>query len=102
MDNKFDPAWTVINDEAMDDRKMDRNALPLIYSIKATSELNHKVATGLRSAFEKKKIRLLMNDIEAKEDLIQSKGYLKKTEEEKVYLLRPFVQATALQNEVGS
>jgi len=93
-------SWTVVNDEAMDDRKMDRNALPLIYSIKATSELNHKVATGLRSAFEKKKIRLLMNDIEAKEDLIQSKGYLKKTEEEKVYLLRPFVQATALQNEL--
>ncbi|KEK23955.1 terminase large subunit domain-containing protein [Bacillus gaemokensis] len=94
------PAWTVINDETMDDRKMDKNAIPLIYSIKANSEINHKVATGLKSAFEKQKIRLLMNDIEAKEDLIESKGYLKKSEEEKVYLLKPYVQATALTNEL--
>ncbi|GAB6253559.1 terminase family protein [Bacillus cereus] len=94
------PAWTVINDEAMDERKMDKNAIPLIYSIKANAEINHKVATGLRSAFEKKKIRLLINDIEAKEDLIESKGYLKKSEEEKVYLLKPYVQATALTNEL--
>ncbi|PEF30282.1 terminase [Bacillus thuringiensis] len=94
------PAWTVINDEAMDERKMDKNAIPLIYSIKANSEINHKVATGLKGAFEKKKIRLLMNDIEAKEDLIETKGYLKKSEEEKVYLLKPYVQATALTNEL--
>jgi hypothetical protein len=94
------PAWTVINDEVMDDRKMDSNAIPLIYSIKGTSEINHKVATGLRSAFEKRKIRLLMNDIEAKEDLIENKGYLKKTSEEQVNLLKPFVQATALTNEL--
>lgn len=93
-------AWTVINDEMMDERKIDQNAIPIIYSIKANAELNHKVATGLRSAFEKKKIRLLMNDIEAKDDLIESHGYLKKSEEEKVYLLKPFVQATALQNEL--
>lgn len=94
------PAWTVLNDEMMDDRKMDKNAIPLIYSIKGNPELNHKVATGLRSAFEKKKIRLLINDIEAKEDLIEAKGYMKKSDEEKHYLLRPYVQATALTNEL--
>ncbi|MDY7043678.1 terminase large subunit [Virgibacillus sp. M23] len=94
------PAWTVINDEMMDDRKMDKNAIPLIYSIKGTSELNHKVATGLRSSFEKKKIRLLINDIEAKDDLIENYGYLKKDSDEQVYLMKPFVQATALQNEL--
>jgi hypothetical protein len=94
------PAWTVINDEVMDDRKMDKNAIPIIYSIKANAEINHKVAVGLRTAFEKKKIRLLINDIEAKEDLIEKKGFLKKTSEEQVYLLKPFVQATALTNEL--
>lgn len=93
-------AWTVINDEAMDERKLDTNAVPVIYSIKGNSEINHKVATGLRSAFEKKKIRLLINDIEAKEDLIEKKGYLKKSSEEQVNLLKPFVQATALTNEL--
>lgn len=94
------PAWTVINDEAMDERKMDKNAIPIIYSIKGNPELNHKVAVGLRSAFEKKKIRLLINDIEAKEDLIEKKGFLKKSTEEQVYLLKPFAQATALTNEL--
>lgn len=94
------PAWTVINDENMDDRKMDKNAIPIIYSIKGNAELNHKVATGLRSAFEKKKIRLLINDIEAKEDLIERHGYMRKTTEEKVNLMKPFVQATALTNEL--
>jgi hypothetical protein len=94
------PAWTVINDEAMDDRKMDKNAIPIIYSIKGNPELNHKVAVGLRSAFEKRKIRLLINDIEAKEELIEKKGFLKKTTEEQVYLLKPFAQATALTNEL--
>ena len=94
------PAWGVINSEAMDERKLDSNAIPVIYSIKGSSEINHKVATGLRSAFEKKKIRLLINDIEAKEDMVINKGYMKKSDEEKVYLLRPFVQTTALQNEL--
>lgn len=94
------PAWTVINDEAMDDRKMDKNAIPLIYSIKANAEINHKIATGLRSAFEKQKILLLMNDIEAREDLIENKGLLKKSSEEQTQLLKPFVQATALTNEL--
>ncbi|PHD16135.1 terminase, partial [Bacillus wiedmannii] len=78
------PAWTVINDEAMDERKIDPNAIPIIYSIKGNAELNHKVASGLRIAFEKRKIRLLINDIEAKEDLIERKGYMKKTTEEQV------------------
>lgn len=94
------PAWTVINDEAMDERKIDANAIPIIYSIKGNSELNHKVATGLRIAFEKRKIRLLINDIEAKEDLIERKGYMKKTTEEQVHMLRPFMQTTALTNEL--
>lgn len=93
-------AWTTINSEAMDQRKYDPNAIPLIYSIKANSDINHRVATGLRSAFEKRKIRLLINDIEAKEDMIEKGGYLKKDSEEKKRLLMPFVQATALQNEL--
>jgi hypothetical protein len=94
------PAWTVVNDEAMDDRKMDKNAIPLIYSIKGNPELNHKVASGLRSAFEQKKIRLLINDIEAREELVETKGFLKKSSEEQTRLLKPFVQATALTNEL--
>ena len=94
------PAWTVIEGEEMDNRKFDENAIPVIYSIKATSEINHKIATGLRSALEKQQIRLLMNDIEAREELIENKGLLSKSEEEQLRLMRPFVQTTALTNEL--
>jgi len=96
------PAWTVINDEMMDERKIDSNAIPVIYSIKANAEINHKIATGLRSAFEKRKIRLLINDIEAKEEMIEKRGYKKKSPEEQVRMLRPYVQTTALVNELVS
>lgn len=94
------PAWTAINSDAMDERKIDQNAVPVIYSIKATSELNHKIAVGLRVALEKRKIRLLINDIEAKEEMIEKRGYMKKSAEEQVAMLRPFMQTTALTNEL--
>lgn len=79
---------------------MDANAIPVIYPIKATAELNHKIAVNLRTALEKKKIRLLINDIEAKEEMIEKRGYMKKTSEEQVYMLKPFMQTTALTNEL--
>lgn len=95
------PAWTTTDEnDLMDSRKYDENAIPLIYSIKANAEINHKIATGLRSALEKQKIRLLMNDIEAKEEMIQEQGYLSKSEYDQVRLIRPFVQTTALTNEL--
>ena len=95
------PAWTVVEgDEMMDSRKLEENAIPVIYSIKANPEINHKVATGLRSALEKQKIKLLINDIEAREELIEEKGLLSKTEEEQVRLMKPFTQTTALMNEL--
>lgn len=77
------PAWTFINSEAMDDRKMDKNAIPVIYSIKGNPELNHKVANGLKVPLRNEKIRLLINDIEAKEDLIEKKASLKRQQKSK-------------------
>lgn len=94
------PAWTAMNNEAMDDRKLDKNAIPCIFVIKATPEINHKVAVGMRSAFEKRKIRLLDNDIEAKEYFIEKHNYLKKSPEEQVAMIKPFIQTTALVNEL--
>lgn len=94
------PAWSVINNDSMEERVLDENAIPLIYSVKANAEFNHKIATMLRSAFEKQKIRLLENEIEAKDDLIESQNYMKKSTEEKVRMLKPYSQSTALTNEL--
>lgn len=84
----------------MNERRLEKDAIPVIYSMKATGEINHYVATKLRTAFEQKKLRLLMNDIEAREDMIESKSFLKKSADEQYRLLKPFVTSTALQNEL--
>lgn len=95
------PAWTVVDEDSMmDNRKLDDSAIPIIYSIKATPEINHKIATGLRSALEKEKIKLLINEIEAREDLVENHSLLMKSEEEQVRMVRPFTQTTALMNEL--
>lgn len=96
------PAWTAMNNETMSDRSLDRNALPYIYSIKGNRQLNHKIATGLRNSFSKNRIRLLQNEIHGKEFLDSSKtlGYKNKSEEEKAKMLNPYIQATALTNEL--
>lgn len=94
------PAWTVINNDEMDARKLDENAIPIIYSVKATSDFNHKIATKLRSAFEKGKIQLLQTEIEAKDDMIETQNYMKLDSETQTLMLRPYYQATALTNEL--
>ncbi len=95
-------AWTAFNNDRMDERKMDANALPVIFAIKADTIVNHEVATSLRSSFEKRKIRLLINDIEAREDMIANDKLLSKSTEEQVRMLKPFLQSTATQNELVS
>lgn len=95
------PSWTCLNDdEKMKDRSNDPNALPVIYSVKASSEFNHKIATNLKTCFEKKKIKLLVSEIEAKDYLIEHKDYIKKEYEEQNKLLAPYIQTTLLINEI--
>jgi hypothetical protein len=94
------PAWCSMNDEKMESRAYDKNALPIIYSIKATTQINHEMAMLLKSAFEKKKIKLLINDIQGKEYLIEKHDYMKKGTVEKINMLKPYTQTTLLINEM--
>lgn len=98
------PTWTCLNDEdgtkGMKERTRDPNALPVIYAVKASSEFNHKIATNLKTCFEKKKIRLLVSENEAKDYLIDKKGFMKKEPEEQNKLLMPYIQTSLLINEI--
>lgn len=95
------PAWTAINNEEMAKRALDDNALPVIYSLKvARMELNHEIAMELKSALEKGKLELLVNEIEGKEYLIEKHNFMSKSPEEQAELLKPYVQTTALVNEM--
>lgn len=96
------PAWTAMNNDSMDDRKLDRNALPFIYSIKGNRQLNHKISTSLRNSFQKGRLELLQNELHGKDFLDGNKalGYRNKSEEDKARMLNPYIQTTALTNEL--
>jgi hypothetical protein len=95
------PTWTCLNDdEKMKMRSKDPNALPVIYSVKATSESNHKMAVDLKTCFEKKKLKLLVSEIEAKDYLIDHKNFMNLEVEEQNKLLYPYIQTSLLINEV--
>lgn len=92
-------SWTCINDEAMQERNKNKG-LPIIYSMKGTSELNHEIAVGLKSSLEKGRLRLPMNDIQKREELVAAGGFLKKSKEEQSRQLYSYQQATALASEL--
>jgi hypothetical protein len=95
------PAWCAMNNEEMKNRALDKNALPVIFSIKVVkAEVNHEIAMYLKTSFEKKTIKLLIGDIEGKDYLTEKHGYLNKSPEEQAKLIKPYVQTTILVNEL--
>lgn len=95
-------AYTAMNDDNTVDKVASRGALPVVYTIgNQTSVFNSEIATGLLNSFLKKKLKLLINEIEAKSEIIGNDGgFIKKSPEEQAYLLRPYLQTTALINEL--
>lgn len=95
------PAWCAINNEEMKNRALSENALPIIYSLKVTKqELNHEIAMSLKSSFEKRKIQLLINEMEAKEYLNEKLNYNQKNIDEQIDLIKSYIQTTLLVNEL--
>ena len=93
-------SWKSYNDDRMVSRA-DKNALPVIYTIKVTRvELNHEIAMSLKDCFQKKKIKLLINDMQGKDFMIEKLNMLKKSPEEQARMLKPYLQTTALVNEL--
>lgn len=95
------PSWCAMNNDEMKNRALDKNALPIIYSIKVVkAEVNHEIAMSLRNAFEKKQIKLLIDEINGRDYLTEKFELLKKTPEEQAKLLKPYIQTTILVNEL--
>lgn len=94
------PAWCAMNDENMKDRALDKSALPIVFSIKAGAESNHEMAMMTRALFEKKKIKLLVNEIDGKDHLTDKHNYLEIDGEQKANLILPYIQTTMLVNEM--
>ena len=82
-------------------RALSKNPMKVIYTIKGNRNLNHEIATSLRSNFQSGNIELLINEIDALEYLKERKLIKETTsEEKKAELLMPFAQTTATINEL--
>lgn len=77
-------------------------ALPVVYGISATDEMNNDMAVFLKNTLDSKRLKFLVNEREAKEYLIKHRDFKKYDEEpeKQARMLMPFVQTTLLQNEV--
>lgn len=98
------PAWCAMNDDKMQERAYDKNAVPLIYSIKVAganaSQVNHEMATYTKTQFEKKKINLLCSEIEGRDYLLDNKDSLKIDNDENNRMIASYFQTTRLIHEM--
>ena len=96
---EYDPI-SCINDDEMAKRCTYSNAEKVIYSIKGSAKLNSDIATSFRDGFRRGKIRLLISELDAREVLKKFKGFDNLSVESQAKFLSPYVQTTALVNEM--
>ena len=94
------PALSCCNDKTMAERCASPNADRVIWSIKATAQLNSDCAVLLRDGFRSGKIRLLVSEYDADSLLGDLRGYSSMTPLEKQRFQMPYVHTTLLINEL--
>jgi len=89
-----------MNDDKMQERSFDKNAVPLIYSIKVAgasgTQANHEMANYTKTQFEKGKIKLLCSEIEGRDYLIDNEKSLKLDRDESNRMIASYFQTTRL------
>ncbi|HFI0463179.1 TPA: terminase family protein [Streptococcus suis] len=97
-------AWSAINDKAQSERYKYLNGKPVVYAIKANARLNNDIAVALRTAFQNKKISLLISDVEKRDELVTDSAinFLNKTPLEQQEILMPYLQTSLLVTELVS
>lgn len=93
-------ALSCANDDEMAKRCFVENAPKVIYSIKADARLNNDMHIYVRDDLKRGKLRMLVNENEAKEALSNIKGYNELPQEEQINFQLPYVQTTFLINEM--
>ncbi|WHF25351.1 terminase family protein [Bacillus altitudinis] len=93
-------AWCAFNDEEMRKRAKTPNPLPVVFSIKGNTKLNHEIASALRVNLQSSNIELLISEIEGSDFLSDKSSYKNADIEEKVRMKTPYIQTTLLVNEL--
>lgn len=92
-------AWSCINDEQMAARSRNPDAPKVIYSIKATAQLNSDNAVSMRDAMRRGRLRMLAGEATGLEWLSGSKMFNQLSVEDQVLFEAPFKQISAFINE---
>lgn len=88
--------------EELTERTLANNAIPIIYPISATAQLNNDIAVSMRDKLTKRLFSFLVNETDAENYLAKTnKDYFKTTEDfsEKAWLLHPYAQTKLFVNE---
>lgn len=94
------PAITCCNNQEMASRCTVQGAEKVIWSIKASAQFNSDCAFLLREAFRSGRIRLLINEYDAEEELALLKGYTSLSSREKMLFQLPYIHTTLLIDEL--
>ncbi|MCY7542500.1 terminase family protein [Bacillus safensis] len=93
-------AWCAFNDEEMRKRAKTPNPLPVVFSIKGNTKLNHEISSALRVNLQSSNIELLISEIEGSDFLSDKSSYKNADIEDKVRMKTPYIQTTLLVNEL--
>lgn len=93
-------AFSCMNDERMAERCQVLDAPKLIYSVKGHQQFNSDCAVNLKDNLRKGKIKLLINENEAKDVLSKFRGYDSLPTHIQVQFQTPYLQASMLINEM--
>ena len=94
------PALSCINDKTMAERCTVAGADKVIWSIKASAQMNSDCAFLLREGFRSGKIRLLVSEFDADVLLSEIRGYNSLSQSDKISLQLPYIHTTLLIDEL--
>lgn len=93
-------ALSCINDETMAKRCFVQDAPKVIWSIKATPQLNSDMHMFVRDSLKQGKLNFLINENESKDVLMKFKGYEGLVVEDQTKMIMPYLQTTLLIQEM--
>lgn len=88
------------NDERMAERCVYPNAPKIIFSMRATAQINSEIALITKRMIKNNKVKLLLHEKECEDYLEKIKGYSNLPEELKIKFKMPFIQTSLLINEM--
>jgi hypothetical protein len=98
------PAWCAMNDDKMQERAYDKNAVPIKYSIKVAGAnalaVQHEMNTYVKTQFTKNKIKLLCTESEGRDYLLDNQDSLKLDSDETARIIANYFQTTRLIHEM--